>query len=86
LLGFFSGIVVSGEFGWLKPHPHIYLEPLRRVGSRPERTLFVGDDLHNDVKGPNALGMRTAWFVPGEHRSSDPDIDVHVTDLRKLPA
>ena len=84
LLRFFSGIVVSGEFGWLKPHPDVYLEALRRLGARPERTLFVGDDLRNDVKGPKALGIRTAWFAPGKAISADPDVDTHIADLREL--
>lgn|SRR3990170_4292422 len=86
VLRFFSGLVVSGEFGWLKPHPGVYREALRRVDARPERTLFVGDDLRSDVKGPKALGLRTAWFAPGECRSTNPDIDVHIADLRELPA
>lgn len=81
---FFSGLVVSGEFGWLKPHPDVYLEALRRMGAQPQRTLFVGDDLHNDVKGPKALGLRTAWFAPGKRRNTDPDIDVQIADLREL--
>lgn len=85
LLRFFSGLVVSGEYGWLKPHPDIYREALRRVDASPKRTLFVGDDLRSDVKGPKALGLRTAWFSSDERRGSDPDIDVHIADLRELP-
>ena len=83
--GFFSAVVVSGEFGWLKPHPSVFREALRRLEARPERTLFVGDDLRNDVKGPKALGLRTAWFAPGCERMDDPDIDVQLVDLRELP-
>jgi putative hydrolase of the HAD superfamily len=82
---FFSAVVVSGEFGWLKPHPSVFREALRRLDARPERTLFVGDDLRNDVKGPKALGLRTAWFAPGCERVDDPDIDVQLADLRELP-
>lgn len=85
MLGFFSVVVVSGEFGWLKPHPSVFHEALRRLDVRAERTLFVGDDLRNDVKGPKALGLRTAWFAPGCERANDPDIDVQVADLRELP-
>ncbi len=85
LLRYFSGVVVSGEFGWLKPHPDVYREALRQVDTPPERTLFVGDDLRNDVKGPKALGMQTAWFAPGEAHSADPDVDAHIRDLRELP-
>jgi HAD superfamily hydrolase (TIGR01549 family) len=59
----FSSIVVSGEFGLLKPHPAIYEQALRETAARPRETVFVGDDLDNDVIGPKALGLRTVWFT-----------------------
>jgi putative hydrolase of the HAD superfamily len=85
ILRFFSAVVVSGEFGWLKPHPSIFREALSRLGAQAERALFVGDDLRNDVKGPKALGFRTAWFTPGRPPTDDPDVDVQLGDLRDLP-
>jgi HAD superfamily hydrolase (TIGR01509 family) len=60
---YFSGIVVSGELGVLKPHPAIYREALDRLGSPARETVFVGDDLDNDVIAPRALGMRVVWFT-----------------------
>lgn len=85
MLRHFSVLVVSGEFGWLKPHPSVFHEALSRLGARAERALFVGDDLRNDVKGPKSLGFRTAWFAPGRPPADDPDIDVQLDDLRELP-
>lgn len=85
LLQFFSVVVVSGEFGWLKPHPSVFREALCRLGAQAERALFVGDDLRNDVKGPKSLGFRTAWFAPGKPPTDDPDVDVQLADLRELP-
>lgn len=84
LLEYFSEIVVSGEFGWLKPHPSVYREALRRLGVTEAHALFVGDDLVNDVKGPKAAGMRTAWFTPDKPRTNEPAADTHLTDLREL--
>ncbi len=37
------------------------------------------------MKGPKALGLRTAWFAPGCEQLDDPDIDVQIADLRELP-
>jgi len=85
ILQFFSTLVVSGEFGWLKPHPSVFREALSRLGAQAEHALFVGDDLRNDVKGPKSLGFRTAWFAPGMPPTNDPDIDVQLDDLRELP-
>jgi len=43
----------------------------------PERALFVGDSLANDVAGARALGMRTVqalWFNADEHaEGGEPD-------------
>lgn len=86
LLDCFSAIVVSGEWGWTKPHPGIYREALRRMNVTHERALFVGDDLLNDVKGPKAVGMRAAWFAPGRQTSEAQDADTHIVDLRELLA
>lgn len=85
LLDCFSAIVVSGDWGWTKPHPGIYREALRRIEITHERALFVGDDLVNDVKGPKAVGMRAAWFAPGKQRGDAPEADTHLVDLRELP-
>lgn len=85
MLQFFSTVVVSGDVGWRKPHPSVFREALSRLAAQPERVLFVGDDLRNDVKGPKSLGFRTAWFAPGSPPTDDPDVDVQLDDLRELP-
>ncbi len=51
--------VVSAEVGWVKPRPEPFREALRRLGARPAECVFVGDNLHADVGGAAALGMRT---------------------------
>lgn len=79
----FSAVVVSSELGWLKPHPELYRTALNRVGARAEEALFVGDDLDNDVRGPKALGLRTAWFTT-EPTAWPPEADIKVSDLREL--
>ncbi len=83
LLRHFSAVVVSSEVGWLKPRPELYHAALTRLGVREREALFVGDDLENDVRGPKALGMRTAWFTtkPG---APPAEADVKVVDLREL--
>jgi HAD superfamily hydrolase (TIGR01509 family) len=81
----FCAVVVSGELGWLKPHPELYRTALARVGARAEETVFVGDDLDNDVRGPKALGLRTAWFTT-EPSTQPPEADITLSDLRQLTA
>ena len=86
LLECFSAIVVSGEWGFTKPHPGIYREALRRIDVALERALFVGDDPVNDVEGPKAMGMRAVWFAPRRQSCEAACADGHIVDLRELLA
>jgi putative hydrolase of the HAD superfamily len=65
LAPYLDSVVFSSELGKRKPHPAIYERALSELGIAPERTLFVGDRLIEDVRGPTALGMTTVqaiWF------------------------
>jgi HAD superfamily hydrolase (TIGR01509 family) len=84
LRAYFDAVVVSGEVGWCKPHPRPFQEALRRLGVAPQRALFVGDDLCNDLKGAKALGLATVWYAPGKTPLADLDVDVQIGDLREL--
>jgi putative hydrolase of the HAD superfamily len=62
--------VFSSEVGKRKPHPEIFGHALRALEVAPERTLFVGDRLYEDVRGAGELGMTTVqalWFRADEH-------------------
>jgi HAD superfamily hydrolase (TIGR01549 family) len=79
---YFSTVVVSGKLGWLKPHPGVYQHALEQIGARAQETVFVGDDLDNDIVGPKALGLRTAWFT--ERSEASLHADTKISDLREL--
>jgi putative hydrolase of the HAD superfamily len=57
----FSTAVISIDFGRRKPHPSIFQEALRRIDAVPQRTLFVGDSINEDIGGALAVGMDAAW-------------------------
>ncbi len=62
--------VFSSEVGKRKPHPEIFERALTALEVSPERTLFVGDRLYEDVRGACELGMTTVqalWFRADEH-------------------
>ena len=69
----------------MKPHADCYAPALAALSAPPGRTLMVGDDLRNDVKGAKALGLYTAWIAPNA-KTVDPDVDIHLTCLSQLPA
>jgi putative hydrolase of the HAD superfamily len=72
-----DAIVFSSEVGRRKPHPEIFQRALGELGVAPERTLFVGDRLVEDVQGPARLGMTTVqalWFRADENPNGiEPD-------------
>ncbi len=87
--------VVSGEVGWVKPRPEPFREVLRLLGAEPGECVFVGDNLHADVGGASALGMRTVhlreWLgdaLPVDLGDEDrgPRPDRVVDRLADLPA
>lgn len=73
LLQHFQWVLTSIDMGWRKPHPAVYEEAISRTESSPEKILFVGDDVQNDVEAPLALGMdaihldRYNQYEPGEN-------------------
>jgi putative hydrolase of the HAD superfamily len=81
----FPAVVVSMEFGRRKPHPAIFREGLRRIGAAPERSLFVGDSLSEDVAGAQSVGMDTAW-IDGEGKGVKEGATVPTYVVRELAA
>lgn len=86
LLGYMEYVVSSADFGPRKPDPAIFAAGCRALGVRPERALYVGDRIKEDVRGPKAAGLRAV--LTREHRqdeaaSTEPDAEVD--SLRPLP-
>jgi len=91
--GFFSAIVVSGEVGYVKPHPRPFTEILQQLGSSPGESLIVGDNWLGDIQGGKRLGLRaihTRQFVPYEifdrqAEDHEPDgVVEHLLELQKM--
>ncbi len=91
LRGFLDAVLVSDAVGFRKPRPEIFQATLDALGSAPEETLHVGDNLAADIAGAAAVGMRTAWLTrcvksPDEAlaQHTGPRPDHVVGDLREL--
>ena len=69
--------VFSSEVGKRKPHPAIFERALEALSVEPERSLFVGDRLYEDIRGSSEIGMTTVqalWFRADEHPDgAEPD-------------
>ena len=47
-----------------KPLPKGYLDGIRKMGTTPENTLFVGDQIFTDVLGAKRAGLYTIMVAP----------------------
>jgi 2-haloacid dehalogenase len=56
----FAVVETAESVGFYKPRPEVYRAVLQRLGTRPERTLFVAGSA-SDVPGAKAVGMPVYW-------------------------
>ncbi|KAJ1648955.1 hypothetical protein IWQ61_009807 [Dispira simplex] len=62
-------ILVSALEGIEKPSSAIFQKALRLVGTSPQQALHVGDDYHNDYRGPILVGMHALLI---DRNANDP--------------
>jgi len=56
----FKLVETAESVGFYKPRPEVYRAVLHKLGTRPERTLFVAGSA-SDVPGAKAMGMPVYW-------------------------
>lgn len=59
----FDGYVLSFEVGYLKPHPKIYKEALKKAKARAEECVFI-DDIQENIEGAEKVGLDTIRYGP----------------------
>ncbi|NQU61557.1 MAG: HAD family hydrolase [Rhodospirillales bacterium] len=60
---YFQAFAFSDEVGYSKPHPSMFQAAAEQLGVEKEEMVHVGDRDHNDVKGPQALGIKAVLFT-----------------------
>lgn len=76
-LGHVPVLVGVDTFGVGKPDPRVFAEACRLLGTTPERTAYVGDELDIDARAAVASGMLGVWIDrPGGRRVEVPEADV----------
>lgn len=68
---YFSGFAFSDEVGHSKPHRTMFESAASQMGCDIPEMIHIGDRDHNDVKGPQALGMKAVLFIA--KRANDKD-------------
>jgi len=61
-LGWFRGVVISGEVGAIKPQPRIYEALLERFAIDPLSAIFI-DDVEANVAAARPFGMHAIHFT-----------------------
>jgi putative hydrolase of the HAD superfamily len=84
---YFSGFAFSDEVGHSKPHRSMFESAASQMGCEIPEMMHIGDRDHNDVKGPQALGMKAVLFIA--KRANDRDTtsaDAICASHAELPA
>lgn len=58
----FDALIISSEVGERKPNAKIYYEALRRLSVKPEESVFIADEVAEDLVAASGLGIKTIWF------------------------
>jgi len=87
LFDFFDATIYSSELGVRKPNAAIYEEALRLTAAVRARTLFIGDRVREDVRGPRSCGITAVMTHEFRQEQPGPGVEVEVLpDLASLPA
>ncbi len=62
----FDTVVISSKVGARKPSALIYYEALKRFNVKPEETVFVADEVAEDLVAASGLGIKTIWLKTKE--------------------
>ena len=67
--GYFSTVIVSGNYGFRKPDKRMYEYALEKLDLKPEEVVFIGNDMYRDIYGAKNAGMKTVFFKSnqGDH-------------------
>ncbi len=84
---YFSGFAFSDEVGRSKPHRAMFESAAQQLGVGFAEMVHVGDRDRNDIKGPQALGMKAILFTAARDADqNDTTADAVCGDHAGLPA
>ena len=73
LTALFDGILISSDVGVKKPSSEIFQCAFDKFDISPENSIYVGNDLRDDILGAAGVGMRTV-YIPTEQSGSYKDM------------
>ncbi|MBN1118287.1 MAG: YjjG family noncanonical pyrimidine nucleotidase [Bacteroidales bacterium] len=67
---FFKKIFTSDRIGYAKPNKAFFEYCIKSANAKKTESLFIGDDLTNDIMGPASFGIDQVWFNPNNQPAS----------------
>lgn len=87
LLDYFEVFVFSDEIGNSKPEPRVFRAACEGLGLEPHEIVHIGDREHNDILGPQKVGMHCILCTAAVDRgSADSAARFKFDNYQKLPA
>jgi len=86
LPGLFAFTIFAQDYQVPKPQPEFYERVLSETHTHPQEIIHVGDSLHNDVGGAQAVSIRAIWVNRHQVRN-ETSIQpfAEITELSELP-
>lgn len=86
LPGRFAFTIFAQDYEVQKPQPEFYERVLFETNTQPHEIIHVGDSLHNDVGGAQAVGIRAIWINRLQSQNAT-NIQpfAEIASLRELP-
>ena len=82
---YFEFVIVSSLVGVAKPDPGIFEIAVEKAGVPPEKILYVGDNLTDDIDGAKNVGIDAVLINrPGRTPSTAPVVIDSLLDIEKL--
>ena len=86
LLQYFSTFVFSDEVGCSKPAECVFNAAKEGLGVEFNEIIHIGDREHNDILGPEKMGMKSILCLAALDRGSDPKrADAFFNNYKELP-
>lgn len=62
LYDLFDGILISSDIGVKKPSPDAFRIAFEKFGITADNSIYVGNDMRDDILGASSVGMRTVYI------------------------
>jgi putative hydrolase of the HAD superfamily len=82
--GRFRFVMASADYGFRKPHPHLFVTAAGRLEMGPEDIWYIGDSLAFDMAGARSAGLRTVWYNRADQAEDGTPFDAQIRDWREL--